>query len=93
MAKPAQGGGLVDGASLSTPQRSCQAVGLKARPGLLSKDFSVMKHGRDYGTSRAAKPDILLQCGIAIADRQAHSELESKVPVCRRTSCVLAAFF
>jgi len=30
MAKPAQGGGLVDGASLSTPQRSCQAVGLKA---------------------------------------------------------------
>ena len=52
-----------------------------------------MKHGQNYGTGGAAKPDILLQCGIAIAGRQAHSELESKVPVCRQTSCVLAAFF
>lgn len=52
-----------------------------------------MKHGQDYGTGGAAKPDILLQCGIAIASRQVHSELESKVPVCRQTSCVLAAFF
>lgn len=42
-----------------------------------------MKHGRDYGTGKATKPDILLQCGIAIAGWQAHSELESKVPVCR----------
>lgn len=52
-----------------------------------------MKHGQDYVTSRAAKPDILLQCGIAIASRQVHSELESKVPVCRQTPCVLAVFF
>lgn len=42
-----------------------------------------MKHGQDYGTGDAAKPDILLQCGIAITGRQVHSELESKVPVCR----------
>ena len=52
-----------------------------------------MKHGLDYGTSAAARPDILLQCGLAIACRQVHSEFESKVPVCRQTSCVLAAFF
>ena len=52
-----------------------------------------MKHGQNYGTGGAAKPDILLQCGIAIAGRQAHSDPESKVPVCRQTSCVLAAFF
>ena len=51
-----------------------------------------MKHGQDYGTGGGAKPDILLQCKIAITSRQAHSELESKVPVCRQTSCVLAAF-
>ena len=52
-----------------------------------------MKHGQDYGTGAAAKPDILLQCGIAITRLAVHSELVSKVPVCRQTSCVLAAFF
>lgn len=54
-----------------------------------------MKHAHDYGTGTGGgtKPDNLLQCWIAIAGLQAHSELKSKVPVCRQTSCVLAAFF